>query len=354
MSKDVQLTFPCPHTILEEEVILGDDRRELPTNKPVSSGSSTRVMVNNQFYVPPQGLFSPAKLRNFSSGPYQILSLGEDLILKTKTTTTTVILPLGSRVPTDKVVELVNLSNSPIRAFNEKGHLFLVDTSSAGPDSRIVVTGGAASSLGFQQQGARGVEAYPGWDLYTPEDLLTSRYPRFRKPIKGNPVLKVSYQTFPQTCLRCGGTYLEHDVRFNSGGDALYVEGENLLYQAALKILFTDLGSNPFHSWYGTTIRQRIGTKNVGAIVTLLSESVRNSLNRLQGIQTEQGNYQIITPEETLYSLLSVDVTPHELDPRAYYVDVVIQNASTKPIEVSIFFSVPLVLPLISQTTIQR
>jgi phage baseplate assembly protein W len=156
----------------------------------------------------------------------------------------------------------------------------------------------------------------------------------------------VTYSVPPHRCLRCGGTYVENDYRFDETGQGILIENEDLLYQACLKILLTDRGSNAYHPWYGTSIRSRIGTKALGGVASLISEDVRQALSKLQALQQSQATFQQVTYKERLYSVLSVQVLPHSQEQTTFLVDVTVQNASNEPIELSIVFTVPEVVAL--------
>ena len=204
------------------------------------------------------------------------------------------------------------------------------------------------ASLGFVgQYGTRGRKIYPAWTLDKRDDTITNRFPKFVGQVRGNPVFKVTYSVPRARCLRCGGSYVENDYRFNIRGQMLLVENENLLYQAALKILLTDRGSNPYHTWYGTSIRSRIGTKAVSDVATAINEDVRRALGKLQDLQEEQSNFQVVTFKERLYQILSVQTYQDENNPFIFYVDVVVQNASSDPINLSIVYTVPDVVSLV-------
>jgi phage baseplate assembly protein W len=124
------------------------------------------------------------------------------------------------------------------------------------------------------------------------------------------------------------------------------IENENLLYQAALKILLTDRGSNTFHPWYGTYLRSRIGSKALAGVASLINEDVRRALRRIQTMQEQKAKYQAVSFKERMYSILSVNVLPHKQDPTTYMIDVVVQNAASTPIDLSIVFTVPEVVAM--------
>jgi len=182
--------------------------------------------------------------------------------------------------------------------------------------------------------------------------LTPTRYPRFVQPVSGNPMLSVSYVTSQNRCIRCRGSGVENDYRFTTtaslatntqpsrpAGSVYMVKNEDLLYQAALKIVLTTRGSNPFHPAYGSTVLSRIGSKAVTATAAAINQDVRRALRTLQDTQTSQARYQPVTARERLYAVQSVEVTPDQYDPTVYYVAVTVQNASTAPISLNIVYA---------------
>jgi hypothetical protein len=125
------------------------------------------------------------------------------------------------------------------------------------------------------------------------------------------------------------------------------VENEDLLNQAALKILLTDRGSNPYHPWYGTDIRARIGSKAISGVATLINEDVRKALVRFQKMQEEQSRFQNVSYKERLYAILGVQVYPHPQIPTMYYLEVTVRNASSEPITLSTIYAAPSVVALL-------
>lgn len=349
MSIEFQLAHACPHLTLEEPVRLASDRRGLPIRQPIASSNSVRILANNEFFIPSSGLLSLAQLQGVVSGPFNISCHTQTLTVQSSTETATFQLPVGTRVPTDTIVQLIAKTMTSVEVENLNGYLSLTDISRLGQESRLFVSGSALPILGLDRQvGARGQVLYPAWRLSSREDTISNRYPQFVSPIKQTQTLfKVSYVAPAERCLRCRGTHIENDYLYNIQGDAFLIENENLLYQAALKILLTEKGSNPFHLAYGTQIKSRIGTKAIGAVATLLNEDVRKALQNLQVLQKEQARYQEVSPKERLYSVLSVDVLRHQQDQTVFLVDVVVSNASGEPINISIVFSVPGVIALV-------
>lgn len=362
MSKEYWLGHRCPHLVIEEPVGLGSDRRSLVPIAPVANTNLLRILANNDLYIPPSGLHSQATLHSAMSGPFNIEGCVSEngvtvdtnvLTVTSSTETQTFRLPTGTRVRTDDLIRIFRATFTDIVVENDNGFLVFTDVARIGRESRIKVSGRAVEALGFShQRAARGDEIYPGWVLAKREDVLPAvnrngqvisyaRYPQFVKPVRLNPTFKVTYAASSDRCPRCRATFIENDWRFDPQGDPIFIENEDLLYQAALKILLTKRGSNPFHTAYGSSLLSRIGAKALGATATLIREDVVSALQRMQTLQTQQAQYQRVAVRERLASILSVEVLPHESDPTAFLVDVVVSNASGQPVQISVVFSVP-------------
>lgn len=362
MSLEAQLAWPCPHLAVEEVVPLGTDRMSLDTRQPVAAMGQVRILVNDDFFIPREGVYSAATLSSTVSGPFD-LEYGKDtLTVEASGGSATLTFGVASltRLSTTQVIQRILRENwAHISATNENGHLIFVDTSAVGSSAYVKVSGTAAGALGFgqpcrassttvssRQWAAYGRQVYPGWDLILRPDTITNRFPMFRSPIRMNPMFKVTYSMPAVRCLRCQAVSNENDFRFDQYGNMILIQNEDLLYQAALKILLTDKGSNPFFPWYGTTIRQRIGSKMLSGVASVLSEDVRKALAQMQALQTQQAKYQQVTYKERLYSVLKVDVKRHVQDPTTLLIGVTVQNASGQPVTLNIVFVVPEVVAL--------
>lgn len=352
MSRDFQLAWECPHVTIEEVVSLGTDRKSLDVRQPVASLGLVRVWVNSEFMVPSTGLSTTAQLYSTVSGPFDVVENEDVMTITTSQGTFTLALGVTGvqRFKAEKIAAMARAAGFDSYGWIEdvKGHLAITDTYRVGPESVAKVGGTAAALLGFgkvgtndYQRAARGRHLYPGWRLEVREDEIVNRFPAFVSAIQTNPVFKVTYSVPKSRCLRCVGTETENDVRFAATGGAIFVDDEDLLYQASLKILLTEKGSNPFHPWYGTSITERIGSKALGSVAATLQEDVKNALEKLQAVQNAQSEYQTVSPKERLYAILNIQVLPHEQDPTTYFVDVTVQNASSEPVRLSIVYTAP-------------
>ena len=157
-----------------------------------------------------------------------------------------------------------------------------------------------------------------GWTLINdPNNLTQTQFPNrlivFDAPLpSGTDFVEINYTTVRQMCRRCGGTGVESDWRYDVDGDIITVADEDLLIQELLKDFFTTIGSNPFHTWYGTNLLDTIGKKLTtgGFVQNLIVSDIYQAFNRWQQIkqQQEQNVGQTVTDKEYPYRLLSVNL----------------------------------------------
>jgi len=344
MSVEIRLAQPCSHLIVEEPVTIGTDRRTLVTGSPVASTNSVRILVNDEVFIPSTGLYEQAILVGDTQGPFRVPVCDRTLTVATSTGQATVTLtPDGSGLVSPTAIARALTAKLPDAVVTvEENRLVIADYGSLGPASRVLASGPGAAHVGFSvQRGASGVLVYPGWYVTGRPSSDEGRYPVFREPLRANPDIKVSYVSVPTRCRRCVGTYVENDWQYSLQGDVLMINNEDLLVQAALKILLTRLRSNVYHPEYGTTIMDRIGSKAIGPVAAQISQEVRAALNLLSASQSKQLKWQAVSAKERLYAVRSVNVTQDANDPTVFNVDVVASNASNDPISVSIVYTAP-------------
>jgi len=358
MSFDFQLGHACLHLTIEEVVPLGTDRRSLQTRQPISSANQVRVTANNNVNIPREGKFAPAILSSSFAGPFTVDKCARLLTVGNRTQVLTdFLLPVGTRLPTERIVDSLTRglrdAGVNVEVSSSNGILQFKDLSELGPSSRIEVSGSAAESLGLTfQTRARGRQVYPSWTMAEYASVtslggtntfktVTYRYPQFSEPLKGNPVLKVSYVTYVQRCLRCQATGIENDIRTTTVGEPFLIRNEDLLNQNVLKMVITRKGSNPFHPSLGSTIMDKIGTKATGAAKMSINEDVTRAVTLFQRLQTAQAKVQQVSLKERLYSILSVNTTSLEEDPTVFQVNIVAQNASGEPVFISTVYAAP-------------
>lgn len=344
MSVDIRLAHPCPHLILEEPVTLGADRRSLVTSCPVASANAVRVLVNDTLVVPSAGLYEAATLSATVAGPYRVPVCDRTLTVAASGGTATVTIapdPDGLVRPVQLAKQLTAVLPF-VSVGVTNGLLVMTDTHSVGASSYVRVSGLAAPWVGFPtQRGATGRMVYPGWEVAGNPSSASGRFPVFKEALRNNASFKASYATYPVRCRRCGGTFVENDWEFDLQGDVLIVTDEDLLVQSALKFILTRSGSNAYFPTYGTRIQDSIGKKAVSTTASDIRNQVQEALLVLSRSQGVQAKFQAVSVAERLLTVNSVEVTQSAEDPTVFYVDVVVTNASGKPVRVSIVYTAP-------------
>jgi hypothetical protein len=358
MTTDFQLGYACPHLTVEERVLLSSDRRSLETRQPVSSEDFVQITVNNGVNIPKEGLLSPAQITGAISGPFMIRQNENTITLRnSQGLIEDFALPVGTRVEAGRIVDLINAQrlNQGIGIVAEslKGYLRFSDIDVLGPASRIEIRGPAAEQIGFVSQiAAKGATVFPAWEMAEREDLVntinlnqlivvTNRFPKFVKPLRSDPVIKVTYATIQSRCRRCRTVGFENDMRFDIQGEPVQITNEDLLNQGLLKLITTEKGSNPFHNFYGTDLHARIGMKASGAAVTTITEDILRAVDSFKRLQEIAGQFQNVSARERLYTVLSVNVSPSAADPTVFLVEIVGSNASGQQVTVSTVFAAP-------------
>jgi hypothetical protein len=342
VSRDFQIAFACPHVLGEERVALQADRRTLLTEKPVGGVGLLRVQANDTLELSPGGVHSTARLVSLLNEPYRFTALERELVIRTATTRTAVAFTVGYWKAADVVALLNGRGGAYTARVEPPGRLVLEAQRVAHGVPQILVEGSARDALGWGRNwGSIGREIYPGWDVITDATRATRVGVRFHRPIRTNPYFSITYTVPPTYCLRCRGTEVENDYRFDEAGVPRSVENENLLYQACLKILLTELRSNLYYPWYGTTLAAQIGTKSAPGAEASLQQTVQVALQSLQSLQTAQARYQPVSPKERLYAVDAVEVKPLGRDPTVYSIYVAVRNYASEPVVLTLVYTTP-------------
>jgi phage baseplate assembly protein W len=267
--------------------------------------------------------------------------------------------------PTQIVDTLNSLVTSASFYLNSKSQVRL-GTHSRGSLSSIFIRGAdstAASILGLPvDRSWRGKDIVPSWTIVSDPTTLADRPTRlivFDTPLKGyTDYVEVTYTTVRQECRRCGGLGIEHDWRYNGRGDVVQVQGQDLLLQEVMKIVYTVLGSNRFHTWYGTNVVNAIGKKltSTGIVQNMILNEVSDAFRRWQTVkrQQEENIGQVVTDEEFPYRLSAVNLQQSDSDPTVIIVNTLVQNRSNKTIELTRAVKAPLPIDLLGSTQQQQ
>ena len=340
MSVEFQLAYTCPHEMLREPAELLEDGVTLATSQTVIGG--VRVYMNDM-EIPQEGLQSPARLVSSMAGPYRVYPDATGLDLEYGGISKSIQLPPGVHSAT-AVADIVSKMFPEITVSVNGGRLHLEDRMQVGQASVIKVSGSAAENIGFGgQRAGRGRIVVPPWGIGMRDGYMTVSYPRFFSVPKQhrNARFEVSYFTEAHRCRRCMATRVENDFRVDGGGDLKLISNEDLLYQACLKALLTDLGSNLQHTWYGSNIMKLIGQKAGSGVASVIATEIRRVLDTHIGLQEQQAKYQTVSMKERLYRVVDIQVQQHRKDPTTFMCGVVVQNYAGSPVRLNIVYTAP-------------
>ena len=341
MSKDLQIAHACPHLIRYERVSL-DSGRFISPASPIE-GDNLLVLRRDGVELPAEGLFREAFIQSPLKGPYRI-----------KTDKNTLVVGLEGGVSYSLVIPpkiyspqaLVGYLSGKLGEISVLEDNLSIRFTDEGRRVGFTLQGTAMESLGFEVSKVRAkpLRITPAWKL---RKGLTGGYMlAFEKPLDPEGLLDITYTTLKSECRRCNATGVENDFRFSVEGDLTTIEGYDLLYQNIAKTLLTIQGSNPYHEWYGSNAVGLVGKKSTTALPALIRQSVKEALDRFQGLQREQAKLQAVTNEERLLSLESVDVSRIGADETSVLCRVVVRAESGTPVNINIVFAVPGSIPL--------
>jgi len=146
---------------------------------------------------------------------------------------------------------------------------------------------------------------------------------------------EVCYVTLSGYCPICAGLKVIDDISLNVRGTLYLSRDERLLLQNLEKFVVTELGSNPFHSFVGTSIVSLLGEKanDRGFLTNRITQEINASLNRLKEMQ---GQYKKtgrpVTVGEQLDAVESVKVAFDYSDPTILRADITARAVSGKTV----------------------
>lgn len=127
------------------------------------------------------------------------------------------------------------------------------------------------------------------------------------------------------------------DLSIGTDSDLAKVQDTEKLVQDILKLLMTEIGSNPFATWYGSSLGQTmIGSGFDNNFLTTLAESqIKNGLDTIMSLQREQAAQQKLTPSELLAGIKSISVERNQVDPTYFTITLNILTRSLKAIPIT-------------------
>lgn len=354
MSYDRKLEQVCPHLVVEEALFLNADRRSVRPLRPIASAASVRVRMNAEQEVGSTGYAVPAIAKGSLPGPFNIrVGVNDRLVVSVNGGPDQVLVaPTGFGINAVALAKALSSSASGIAFKASRRFQVQAFTGVRGAAARILFKTGStlAPTLGLTVGRVyRGLDVFPSWSLITDPSTLSDRPTRlivFDSRIdSATDFLEINYTTIRQECRRCGGVGIENDWQYTSAGGLIKARNAELLSQEVLKITYTEKGSNPFFPWYGTGLLEAIGKKisDHGLMQNLILSDLQEAFRRWQGIKRDQEDVpQFVSDEEFPFRLLVANLEQDPVDPTIIYVNAVVQNRSSSPIQISRGLQLPL------------
>ena len=132
---------------------------------------------------------------------------------------------------------------------------------------------------------------------------------------------------------------VDGDISVGTNNDLDIVENTDKLVQDIVKIVFTPLGSNPFHPWYGSPItRSLIGRAYDKAFTSVIAtQQLQASLTRLQSLQFDQlRRNQLVTASEQLAAIKSVNIDRNVNDPRFFTIFLTVLTKAFSRVDIPV------------------
>lgn len=365
MSYDRQIDQVCPHFVVDETLYVGDDLRTVRPLRPIASANSVSLRINGAISVPSAGVYAPASTVGNRNGPFSIQTgVSDTLTLQVNSgEVQTAVLPATNRLQASRIVDMLNAQFKDL-AFSVVGGKIGLQSGAMGPGATVFVheSSTLATLLGIPVKRLyRGRVITPGWTLVNDPLTLNDRPTRliiFDDLLKGtNNFVEITYSTIRQECRRCGGLGIENDWRYNLKGEVSQVRDEALLIQELQKDFYTLMGTNPFHTWYGTNLLDVVGKKLAagGLVQNMIISDITQAFARWQSIKRQQEGKvgQAVSDAEFPYHLLSVNLQQSTADPTVVFVKIVVQNRAMKQIELERGLRLPMPLDLMGSTAQQ-
>ena len=336
MSEDLQISYACPHYTRYERVGLQNGIYIMPSS-PIN-GEGLVEIKRDGVVLNPKGNNRESTITSPNVSPFRVRSTSNVLtITTTEGYSNTITLPAKIYNSKTLISEIQGVLGSiVVEETSSKALRFSDQELGVG----FTLTGSLLKTLGFkkQKQVVKTKKLSPPWGLVS---RLNGHDIQFQKNLEPEGLLEISYTTEKRYCRRCGGTGVENDFRFASDGNIQKISDTNLLYQNVAKTLLTEIGSNPYHAWYGSNANRLIGKKNNASVGVSLRLSVQQALDKLQKIQQDLKRVQYLSQEERLMSVQSVEVSTLNNNATALLCNVVVRSGANRQVSVNIVFEVP-------------
>jgi hypothetical protein len=153
----------------------------------------------------------------------------------------------------------------------------------------------------------------------------------------------VNYVTLKGFCPKCAGLGIVDDASYDIKGSLIVTRDERLLLQNAEKFTVTEINSNPFHRYVGTSLTSLLGEKitDFNYTTTRITQEISETLSKFKDMQDQYRlSRRPFTDGEILKTINNISVTQDPKDPTILLVTVTLTAQSGKTIEYSQFLKI--------------
>ena len=154
---------------------------------------------------------------------------------------------------------------------------------------------------------------------------------------------ELSYNTISGYCPKCVGLNNINDVSYTIEGNFYTIRNEPLLLQNLEKFTVTELQSNPFQLFIGTSLVLLLGQRvtDTSYISTRITQEINNTLQTLKSLQTNLTYAKrAVTSGELLDKVVTIKVNFDTNDPSILRALIVAQAQSGKTVTFTQFLKV--------------
>ncbi len=155
---------------------------------------------------------------------------------------------------------------------------------------------------------------------------------------------EVVYITFKGFCPKCAGLEVIDDVQYDIRGHLKQIRNENLLLQNLEKFTVTEIQSNAFHTFIGTSLTKLLGQRitDVSFISSKVTQEINSTLEVLKSLQDQYVSTGRVTTDGELFDTIeSVRVRFDESDPTILRTDVTVLAKSGQNVDFTQYLQLP-------------
>lgn len=156
---------------------------------------------------------------------------------------------------------------------------------------------------------------------------------------------EVVYITLQGYCPKCAGLKVIDDIQYDIRGHLKAVRDENLLLQNLEKFTVTEIQSNAFHTFIGTSLIKLLGQRitDVSFISSKISQEINTTLDVLKSLQNQYvSTGRTMTDGELFDTIENIKVRFDEEDTTIIRTDVAVLSKSGRNVDFTQYLQLPI------------